>query len=68
MINNSGTRPWRKSSHSYALGNCVEIREREDGGTDVRDSKNRDGPVLRVAANAWAAFLQGVRAGDVDRA
>jgi len=36
---------WRKSSRSANNANCVEVRYALDG---VRDSKNSDGPSLRV--------------------
>ncbi|MDH6109678.1 hypothetical protein P3T36_000449 [Kitasatospora sp. MAP12-15] len=30
----------------------------------VRDSKDPDGPALLFSANAWQAFVDGLRAGD----
>ncbi|MDF9815217.1 DUF397 domain-containing protein [Streptomyces sp. SPB162] len=55
---------WRKSSYSGSdQGSCVEIA---DGYADVpvRDSKDPHGPALLFAADAWSAFVAGVRAGD----
>ncbi len=46
---------WRKSSTSNS-GNCVEFAV-TDGSVLIRDSVNRGGPVLRVPAAAWLAFL-----------
>lgn len=58
---------WRKSSYSQASDNdCVEICV--DGtAVLIRDSKNPTGPVLRVSAGAWSAFVDGVRRGAVGR-
>jgi Domain of unknown function (DUF397) len=51
---------WRKSSFSYANGNCVEV----GGGMGrvlVRDTKDRDKVVLAFSAGAWRAFSRRVR-------
>ena len=52
---------WRKSSHS---GNhdatCVEMA-RIALKVGLRDSKNRQGPVLLVSPGAWGGFLAGVK-------
>ncbi|WP_371515375.1 DUF397 domain-containing protein [Kitasatospora sp. NBC_01300] len=61
MHTNDQTR-WRKSSHSGDQGNCIEVDDAHPG--HVRDSKDPDGPVLVFPADAWSAFLTGVRAGD----
>ena len=51
---------WRKSSFSGGEGggndNCVEVALLDEV-TAVRDSKNTDGPVLTVPADAWRALL-----------
>ena len=60
MTEMSGT--WKKSSYSNATG-CVEVR-RTDSGVQVRDSKNRSGPVLDFNDNEWNAFLNGVANGE----
>jgi len=54
---------WRKSSLSGGDG-CVEVRQRKDGGVDLRDSKDRDGPKLTFSEREWRAFTAGVRAGE----
>ncbi|WP_327429012.1 DUF397 domain-containing protein [Streptomyces sp. NBC_01236] len=49
---------WFKSSHSG--GNeteCVECAHSTDA-TLVRDSKCTDGPVVRVPAHSWHAFIR----------
>jgi hypothetical protein len=35
---------------------CVEVARNIPGTVAVRDSKDGDGPVIRVAPSAWAAF------------
>jgi hypothetical protein len=47
---------WRKSSHSGAGNDCVEIALVETGAA-VRDSKNPQGPKLRFSSREWAGFL-----------
>jgi hypothetical protein len=58
---------WFKSSRSGAsgAGACVEIAKGA-GGVAIRDSKDRSGPVLLVAAACWEAFLALVREGVDD--
>jgi hypothetical protein len=51
---------WRKSSFSGANGECVELGS---VGT-VRDSKNPDGPMIRVDLDA---LVGSVKAGRLDR-
>jgi DNA-binding XRE family transcriptional regulator len=56
---------WFKSSHSGAEGNeCVGVTALR-GRIGVRDSKAPGGPVLSIAADAWAAFVGGVRGGEI---
>lgn len=47
---------WRKSSHSNANVNCVEIARVSDG-VAVRDSKDPDGAALTFSAPSFRAFL-----------
>ncbi|WP_405089047.1 DUF397 domain-containing protein [Microbispora sp. NBC_01389] len=70
---------WRKSRFSGNNGgNCVEVA-RLDNVTDgpehkpghdrliaVRDSKDPEGPALLFTPAEWAAFLDGVRAGEFE--
>ncbi len=52
---------WRKSSYSGANGGeCVEVGQDEDL-IAIRDTKDRTGPVLRVAPHTWRRFAQQVR-------
>ncbi|MCO8306516.1 DUF397 domain-containing protein [Streptomyces sp. RKCA744] len=45
---------WQKSSYSDSSGGqCVEVATT----VHIRDSKNPDGPHLRIAATAWTDFL-----------
>ena len=55
---------WRKSLRSAAV-NCVEVAETPTT-IGVRDSKDRNGPVLRYSPNQWLNFLVGVKNGDFD--
>lgn len=47
-----------KSSYSSDQANteCVEVATNVAGMVAVRDSKQGDGPVIRVTDTAWAAF------------
>ncbi len=57
---------WVKSSLSYANGNCVEVSDQPGGTIGVRNSREREGPVLRFTPDEWQAFLGGVRNGEFD--
>ncbi|MGW7435885.1 DUF397 domain-containing protein [Streptomyces sp. NPDC054849] len=49
---------WRKSSYSGSNGGeCVEVAA-QPCLVAVRDSKNPDGPVFTVAAEAFGAFVR----------
>jgi hypothetical protein len=52
---------WRKSSYSGGDSNdCVEASS-GSGTVSVRDTKNRQGAMLEVPAEAWAAFTTSLR-------
>ena len=54
---------WRKSSYSTSNGgNCVEVAGQESRVL-VRDTKDRTGPMLRFAPEAWRRFAELVKAG-----
>jgi hypothetical protein len=45
-----------KSSYSNAGGECVEVARNNPDTVAVRDSKDPDGPILRLTPEAWACF------------
>jgi hypothetical protein len=52
---------WRKSTYSGANGgNCVETAS-GSGAVLVRDTTDRDGVMLSIAADAWQGFLGTLR-------
>lgn len=57
---------WVKSTLSFANGNCVEVSDQPGGAIGVRNSRDREGPVLRFTPDEWQAFLGGVRNGEFD--
>lgn len=56
---------WRKSTYSENNG-CVDVAFVDDGGVAIRDSKNRQGPILQFASVEWEAFVGGVHCGEFD--
>jgi hypothetical protein len=59
---NSAT--WRKSSYSGGNGGgCVEAANADAAGRVVlvRDTTNREGAMLSIAADAWEEFLGTLR-------
>ncbi|MEV8315633.1 DUF397 domain-containing protein [Streptomyces sp. NPDC059900] len=60
-----GAARWRKSSYSSGDSDaCVEVADGVPGVVPVRDSKNPQGPALLLGAEAWSAFVAGVRTVD----
>lgn len=60
---------WRKSTYSGSNGGgCVEIARNLPGIVTVRDSKDREGPVLTFTPAEWSAFTDRVRSGEFDLA
>jgi hypothetical protein len=56
---------FHKATASNNNGSCVEAAIC-DCGVRVRDSKDQDGPVLTFTKQEWAAFTEGVRAGEFE--
>ncbi|MEU5549938.1 DUF397 domain-containing protein [Micromonospora sp. NPDC047793] len=54
---------WRKSTRSGSTGNCVEVADNLPAVVAVRDSKDRQGPVLSFGTDQWAGFVRGVKGG-----
>ena len=63
MDNRIDATGWRKSSYTTSNGgNCVEVGGQESRVL-VRDTKDRSGPMLRFAPDAWCRFAERVKAG-----
>jgi hypothetical protein len=57
---------WKKSSGSGRNGGaCVEVRS-HDEAIQVRDTKDRSGPVLTFTREEWEAFIGGAKDGEFD--
>ncbi|TDC41808.1 DUF397 domain-containing protein [Micromonospora sp. KC213] len=56
------TLTWKKSTRSNGGGNCVEVAVPPEV-VMVRDSKDRQGPVLSFTTDQWAGFVRGIKAG-----
>lgn len=52
---------WRTSSYSGQNGDCVEVAPSVPDVVAVRDSKDREGPVLAFGPDEWRAFTAQVR-------
>jgi Domain of unknown function (DUF397) len=57
--------PFRRSTFCGG-GTCVEVAPLPDGQIAVRDSKNLNGRQHTFTQAEWAAFVQGVKAGEFD--
>ncbi len=57
--------PWIKASASNDQGSCVEMRRTQEM-IEVRDTKDRSGPVLRFTKAELAAWLDGASKGEFD--
>lgn len=58
---------WRKSTRSGDTSACVEARLFNES-VQVRDSKDRQGPVLTFTYGQWDALLATVKSGALDLA
>jgi hypothetical protein len=50
---------WRKASYSNGGENCIEVANAD--GVAVRDTTDRQGPMLRFSAEAWQTFVGGLK-------
>ncbi|MGX7826672.1 DUF397 domain-containing protein [Actinokineospora sp. 24-640] len=50
---------WRKSSHSTATGNCVEVAPTANS-VSVRDSKHPAAGAIALPTHTWAAFTASI--------
>ena len=50
---------WRKASYTNGGENCVEVANAD--GVAVRDTTDRQGPMLRFSAEAWQTFVGGLK-------
>ncbi|OOQ51080.1 toxin-antitoxin system, toxin component [Streptomyces antibioticus] len=58
------TAAWRKSTYSGGGGDdCLEVADGHAPFTPVRDSKTPLGPKLLFRAEAWSAFVEGLKKG-----
>jgi hypothetical protein len=55
-MNNDQVCGWRVATYTGGQGNCVEVG-RSAAAIAVRDTKDRDGLVLRFGPSAWHVFL-----------
>lgn len=53
---------WRKSSFSFANGNCVEVAQTPTGALAIRDTSDRAGAALAIDPAAWRSFMVRARA------
>ncbi|MBP2403405.1 DUF397 domain-containing protein [Streptomyces syringium] len=66
MAIHQGKTTWRKSSHSLANGDCVEVASPLPQAIAVRDSKDPQGPTLTFTPHAWSSFVTTVNDGSYD--
>ncbi|MGV9319305.1 DUF397 domain-containing protein [Streptomyces sp. NPDC003660] len=65
----SDTPRWFTSSYSSNGGDCVEVATNlavASGAVPVRDSKSRDGAVLKLSASSFSAFVGGIKTAGLD--
>ncbi|MDP9862508.1 MULTISPECIES: DUF397 domain-containing protein [Streptosporangium] len=56
---------WQVSSRCNN-GSCVEIARLPDGGVGMRDSKNKNGPVLEFTTAEFQTFIYSIKDGKFD--
>lgn len=55
---------WRKARRS-GMTNCVEVATTRTV-VGIRDTKDRQGPVLLLPSSRWTSFLAGMKDGEFD--
>lgn len=65
MAGESARLRWHKSQRSGAT-DCVEIAVDEVGAVVLRDSRDPEGPALRLDRATWQAFLADLKTGRFD--
>jgi Domain of unknown function (DUF397) len=58
--------PWRKARRSCNNGACVEVAP-VPGQILVRDSMDRNGPMLRYSGYSWRMFVAGIKTSRFDQ-
>lgn len=48
---------WRTATYTQGNGACVEVAGLGGGRVAVRDTKDRTGPAIVIAADQWRTFL-----------
>jgi hypothetical protein len=56
---------WRKARRSCNNGACVEVAP-VSGRILIRDSMDRNGPVMRYSGRSWYVFLADAKTGRFD--
>jgi hypothetical protein len=57
---------WRKSTASNSSGACVELAALPGGDVAMRNSRHPSGPALVYTRAEMAAFVAGIRNGELD--
>jgi hypothetical protein len=55
---------WRTSGYTNNGGACVEVADNQPGIVAVRDSKDRQGPMLAFSREDWRAFVRAIKDGQ----
>jgi hypothetical protein len=56
---------WRKARRSVNNGACVEVAP-ASGQVLIRDSTDRNGPVMQYSGRSWRAFIVDTKTGRFD--
>jgi hypothetical protein len=56
---------WRTARRSAANGACVEVAP-VSGQVLIRDSTDRNGPVIRYSERSWCSFVASAKNGRFD--